>query len=124
MNLVLAKICAFMTGYNVPLRAAKEGETDLKGFNWVYDITDVINAIKWPLIILVAAAGTIYAIVLGVQMARADSTEKREEAKKRVINVLLGVAIAVGLMLLISILMNALPQWIGSQDSGTYDPNN
>lgn len=113
MNLILAKVCALMTGVNYPLRPAGEGEVDLKDFNWVYDIVDVINNVKWPLLILVAAAGTIYAIVLGVQMARADSTEKREEAKKRVINVLIGMAIAVGLILLISLFMSNLPNWIG-----------
>ena len=113
MNLILAKVCALMTGVNYPLRPAGEGEVDLKDFNWVYDIVDVINNVKWPLLILVAAAGTIYAIVLGVQMARADSTEKREEAKKRVINVLIGMAIAVGLILLISLFMSQLPGWIG-----------
>lgn len=115
MNLILAKVCSFLT--NVPLRAPKDGEVDLGDrFNWIYDVTDVINAVKWPLIILVAAAGSIYAIVLGVQMARADSTEKREEAKKRVINVLIGVAIAVGLTLLLSLLIGALPNWIGSPE--------
>ncbi len=114
MNLILAKVCSFIT--NVPLREPTEGEADLGKFNWVYNITDVINAIKWPLIIIIAAAGSIYAIFLGVQMARADSSEKREEAKKRVINVLLGVAIAVGLMLLITVFVNALPSWIGKPE--------
>lgn len=113
MNLILAKLCGLMSGVNVPLRDPVGTEKDLKGFNWVYDIVDVINNVKWPLLILVAAAGTIYAIVLGVQMARADSTEKREEAKKRVINVLIGMAIAVGLILLISLFMSNLPNWIG-----------
>lgn len=113
MNLILAKICAFMTGYGVPLRDPVGDEKNLKDFNWVYDIVDVINDATWPLIILVAAAGTIYAIVLGVQMARADSTEKREEAKKRVINVLLGCAIAVGLVLLLKLFVGTmLPNWI------------
>ena len=105
MNLILAKLCGLMSGVNVPLRDPTGDEIDLKGFNWVYDIVDVINNVKWPLLILVAAAGSIYAIVLGVQMARADSTEKREEAKKRVINVLIGMAIAVGLILLLSFLL-------------------
>ena len=64
---------------------------------------------------IVGAAGMIYAIILGVNMARADSTEKREEAKKRLINVIVGVAIMVALILLCvlfieAILPNILPE--------------
>ena len=82
-------------------------------------IVDVLNVILIPVVSLLATAGTIYAIVLGVQMARADSTEKREEAKKRVINVLIGMAIAVGLILLIKLFMNYLPGWIGKPNETT-----
>lgn len=113
MNLILAKVCTFMAKYIVPLRNPTGDEKDLGKFNWVYDITDVINSATWPLVILIAAAGTIYSIVLGVQMARADSTEKREEAKKRVINVLIGMAIAVGLILLLKLFVGQLlPTWL------------
>ena len=112
MNLILAKVCSFLT--SVPLDTTYDENGVSERFQWIYKVRDVINEVKWPLIIIIAAAGSIYAIVLGVQMARADSTEKREEAKKRVINVLIGVAIAVGLTLLLSLLVSALPNWIGS----------
>ncbi len=118
MNLILAKVCSFLT--SVPLDTTSSelsgGKAEVSdNFKWVQNVIDVINEIKWPLILLVAAAGSIYAIVLGVQMARADSTEKREEAKKRVINVLLGVAIAVGLTLLLSLFLNYVPDWLGME---------
>ena len=98
---------------SVLLRAPVEGEPAIdQAFYWVYDIKDAINAISWPILIVVAAAGTIYAIVLGVNMARADSTEKREEAKKRVINVLVGMIIIVALILLLQLFVNTiLPGW-------------
>ena len=51
------------------------------------------------MLIVVGAAGIIYAVILGVNMARADSTEKREEAKKRLINVIIGLAVMIGLIL-------------------------
>ncbi len=107
MNLLFAK------AMNMLLRAPVEGEKDLKEFNWVYDIKDAINSILWPILIVVAAAGTIYAIVLGVNMARADSTEKREEAKKRVINVIIGMIIIIALILLLQLFINnILPNWL------------
>lgn len=116
MNLILAKLCGFMA--SVPMASsATENKYNLPDrWMWVYEVVDVIDQITWPLLIIIAAAGTIYAIVLGVQMARADSTEKRDEAKKRVINVLVGMAIAVGLILVLRLFMEYLPQWIGDAE--------
>ncbi|MBE7082507.1 MAG: hypothetical protein E7378_02360 [Clostridiales bacterium] len=96
------------------------------GFEWVQNIVDAINTVIWPILIVVAAAGTIYAIVLGVQMARADSTEKREEAKKRVIGVLIGMAIIIGLILLLKLFVDLiLPQLIGGNNGeGIVNPDN
>lgn len=87
-------------------------ETDLPPeFQWVNEITKAISIILWPILIVVGSAGSIYAVVLGVNMARADSTEKREEAKKRLINVIVGVAIVVGLILFFQLLIHTiLPQ--------------
>ena len=68
-----------------------------------------------PILIVVAAAGTIYAVVLGVNMARADSAEKREEAKKRVVNVLIGMVIIIALILLFNLFIDKiLGVFIGS----------
>ncbi|MBE7074754.1 MAG: hypothetical protein E7376_02090 [Clostridiales bacterium] len=117
MNLILAKMSNLMFGASQLVRDPVTGEKDLGDFNWVYDIVDVINAVMWPLLIIVAAAGTIYAVVLGVNMARADSTEKREEAKKRVINVLVGMAIIVGLVLLLKLFISQLPNWIPTPEA-------
>ena len=117
MNLILAKMTNLMFGASQLVREPVPPEKDLGDFNWIYDITDVINAVLWPLLIIVAAAGTIYAVVLGVNMARADSTEKREEAKKRVINVLVGMAIIVGLVLLLKLFINQLPNWIPAPET-------
>ena len=109
----------FAKAMSMMLRAPKDGEVDLGQFNWVYDIKDAFNTIMWPILIVVAAAGTIYAIVLGINMARADSTEKREEAKKRVINVLIGMVIIVALILLIQLFINQiLPNWFPKEPAG------
>lgn len=92
--------------------AGKSSLAELTGqFEWVNKITDAISLILWPILIVVSAAGSIYAIVLGVNMARADSTEKREEAKKRLINVIVGIAIIIGLILFFQLLIEfILPQ--------------
>ena len=97
-----------------------EGNVSEK-FQWVYKIKSVIDSILWPLLIVVAAAGTIYAVVLGVNMARADSTEKREEAKKRVINVLIGMAIIIGLLLLFKLFTGPILDSFVDEDGGVKD---
>ncbi len=57
---------------------------------------------------IVGAAGIIWAIVLGVNMARADSTEKREESKKRLIALIVGIIIMVVLILFFLFGLDAL----------------
>ena len=85
-------------------------------WSWVWTIVNAIKSVLWPMLIVVCAAGMIYAVILGVNMARADSTDKREEAKKRLINVLIGLAIIVALILFFQlcidvILPGLLPEW-------------
>ena len=68
-------------------------------YGWVEKIYSAIMTILVPILAIVAAAGIVWAIVLGVQMARADSTEKREEAKKRLIGLVVGIVILVVLII-------------------------
>lgn len=106
MNLFLTKLTTYMLGFGKSTSLAK----DLKGteWEWVYNITNAIDSVLWPLLIIVGAAGTIYAVVLGVNMARADSTDKREEAKKRLINVIIGIAITIALILFFKLLTSTI----------------
>ena len=62
-------------------------------------IVTTVKSIMIPILGIVSAAGMIWAIVLGVNMARADSTEKREESKKRLIGLIVGIVIMVALIL-------------------------
>ena len=77
-------------------------------FTWVEEVVNAIDTLLYPLLVIVGAAGMIYAIVLGVNMARADSTEKREEAKKRLINVVVGLAIIIALILFFKLFINTI----------------
>lgn len=86
-----------------------EGSPEMETFGtWLPQLVDAIKLILWPLLIVVAAAGSIYAVILGVNMARADSTEKREEGKKRLINVLIGMAVIIGLILFMELFVSAI----------------
>ena len=56
-----------------------------------------------PILILVGTAGSIYAIILGVNFSKAESADKREEAKKRFINAIIGVVVTIILLILVKL---------------------
>ena len=68
-------------------------------YGWVESIYSGIMTILVPILAIVSAAGIIWAIVLGVNMARADSTDKREECKKRLIFLIIGIVVLVVLII-------------------------
>ena len=66
-----------------------------------------------PIIIILLAVGAIYAIILGVNMARAESAEKRDEAKKRILNFIIGIAVVVVLLVIIYVLAANIESIVG-----------
>ena len=87
---------------------AVEGEgVDIEAnFGWVKTLNSTLKQILVPILSVVAAAGAIYAVVIAIQMAKADSGEKREEAKKRLIS---GSVAVVGLVVLIIFFLFFMP---------------
>ena len=61
--------------------------------NWLSKLLGVLEWVLWVALIITAAAGAIYAIYVGVKMARAESSDQREEAKKRLINIIVAVVV-------------------------------
>jgi len=86
--------------------------TDL-GYKFLIPIIQLIDTALVPIIIVILAAGTIYAVILGVNMARADSSEKRDEAKKRLINVIVGAGIIIVLLAIIYALASNIEGLLG-----------
>ena len=86
------------------------------GTNYAFldPILKVLDEIIWPILIVLAAVGSIYAIYLGVMMAKAENAEKREESKKRIINAVIAIVIVVVLILLMKLFTTYAPQIIGA----------
>ena len=61
--------------------------------NIIVPILKVLDQLLVPVIIILGVAGAIYGIVLGVQFSKAETADKREETKKRLINAVIGVVI-------------------------------
>ena len=91
--------------------------TDESGYAWLNGILDALNNVLFPILLVVAAVGTIYAIYLGVMLAKAENAEKREEAKKRIINAVIALAIVVVLALLMKVFVEFAPDMIGVDES-------
>ena len=66
-------------------------------------IVDVIDGFLLPIILILGTAGTIFVIILGVQFSKAESADKREEAKKRMINAIIGVVVTLLLLILVKL---------------------
>ena len=75
---------------------------------WVDALVHAVSNIINPILILVATAGIIYAIVVGVKFARAEDKGARDEAKQKLITVIIGIVVTAVLILLFIWLRNAL----------------
>lgn len=68
-------------------------------YEWLNNLFNVLNPILYAIMAVVGAAGAIYAIILGVNLAKAEDTSKRDEAKKHLITVLIAVGVTIALVL-------------------------
>lgn len=93
-------------------------QTEVGWLNEVLNpVVNLLSILLEPLLILVATAGIIYVIILGVNYARAETSDKKDEAKKRIINAVVGLAITIVLLFLLYIVienMGDIVQWIQS----------
>lgn len=87
-----------------------DGTLNTDKWGWVKKLNTTLKSILGPILAVVAAAGAIYAVVIAIQMAKADSGEKREEAKKRLISVVVAVVVLVVLVLFFMVFMPMILQ--------------
>lgn len=70
------------------------------GLGWLDTLIAAIMNIINPILILVAVAGIVYSIVVGVKFVKADSKDQREEAKQKLISVIIGIIVTIVLIAL------------------------
>ena len=94
----------------------KDGMSDF--YQSVFDpVVQILDAMLVPILILIGTAGSIYAIILGVNFSKAESSDKREEAKKRMINAIIGLVVTILLLILLKLFTanaDAIAAWISS----------
>ena len=89
---------------------------DTDKYAWVYSLCEALNNLLTPILILVGTAGLIYAVVVGVNLARADSSDKQQEAKKRLVYAIIGLAVIILLILFMRIFINNVDSILGLAD--------
>ena len=120
MQMLLMQIAQSVMGLFAGLSMlGKTPEEEVNDFyNRVFKpVVDILDAMLVPILILVGTAGSIYAIVLGVNFSKAESADKREEAKKRMINAIIGLVVTVLLLILLKLFTanaQAIADWINS----------
>lgn len=113
-------IMGFMAGHNMlgtspsPSNSGKVNEI----FDSVFrPVVGILDSMLYPIMILLGTAGSIYAIVLGVNYSKAESADKREEAKKHMINAIIGIVVTLLLLILLKLFTanaQAIADWINS----------
>ncbi len=98
MNAFLSKLLGW-TGVFPPTGSDNIADASKYKYAWVGDVFGPISIVMYILMGLVGAAGAVYAIYLGIMLAKAEDQSKREEARKHLITVLIAVACTVVLVL-------------------------
>ena len=60
---------------------------------WVNVLTGAMIRVINPVLILAATAGIIYAVVVGFKFVKAEDKSQRDEAKQKLITVIIGVVV-------------------------------
>lgn len=77
----------------------------LGGYSWLNGVYDTLPAILWTILAAVGGAGVVYAIILGINLAKSESDDKRKAASNRLKNTIIGISVLLVLVLVINVLI-------------------
>lgn len=101
------------------------GGIDQSQRNVLKSTFNIISIVLWVVLGLVGACGAVYAIYIGVQLARADEQGKRDDAKKHLITVCIAVGATLALILVFNtflpMLISAFSKEIGTVEGSTEE---
>lgn len=98
-----------------------KSQDEIAGAKTVTQILTTMNyvarSILSPIIAVMCSVGTIYAIFLGIKMARANNSEQRDEAKKHVVGCVVAIVIGIALMLIFNLFASSSLAWFGGDEN-------
>ncbi len=77
----------------------------LDKYEWLNEVYATLPTILYLILAAIGGAGIIYSIILGVNLAKADSEDARKKAVDRLKNTIIGVAVLLFLVLFINLLL-------------------
>lgn len=84
---------------------------------WINTLTNAMTNVINPVLIVVTTAGIIYAIWVGIKFVRAEDKSARDEAKAKLISVIVGIVVTGLLIALFYWLAYAIKEGIISFDT-------
>ncbi len=103
-------------------KVINENFGDKTTLGWLKTIVEFIDNLIIPITIVVAIAGAVWIIVLGVKLARAETADKAKEAKGALIRVAVAIVASLVLIWLLVWLASELPTLIGEKGAGEHNP--
>ena len=83
-------------------------------------IFQILTIALWVILGIVGAFGAIYAIYLGIQLARADEQGRRDDAKKHLITVCIAVGVTIVLILFFNTFLPMILSAFVDKDTGGW----
>lgn len=126
LQLLLIKFVQFLGDKNIDNDTSNAQNATSQAKKIVGPIDDLLDVMIVPLLILIGSAGLIYSIVLGVNYSKAENPDKREEAKKRLVNTIVGFVILLVLLVLLRLFTNnaeAISDWVKTVIGNANDTN-
>jgi ABC-type proline/glycine betaine transport system permease subunit len=71
--------------------------------SWLEDVYNTLPSILYAVLAVAGGAGAVYAVILGVNLAKSENDEKRKTASIRLRNTIIGVAVLLILVLFINL---------------------
>lgn len=82
-------------------------------------IIALVDNALFPALGIVGTLGTIFCIMLGVKLAKADEPQEREKAKTALKNALIGFVLIFVLIVALKLGMTAMRTWMGANVANT-----
>lgn len=90
--------------------------TFIGGYSWLNGVYDTLPNILWIILAAVGGAGVVYSIILGINLAKSESDDKRKSASNRLKNTIIGLSVLISLVLIINIIIPLMLQLIGGSN--------
>ena len=109
------KINRKMIAVSAAVTTAMTIPTYAKGANLdgaVKPIVALVNSMMGPALALVGAIGSLYCVLLGVKLAKAEEPQEREKAKSHLKNAIIGFVLIFVLILALNLTKDPLIAWV------------